>query len=90
MTVLGVHHAGRTVRDMDASLRFYRDLMGFRVDDDEGESAVLGDPIKLALPQLVVGFTQDEKHRRAAAVVGRFHSGHVDLAVDHDRFLSES
>ena len=35
MTALSVHHAGRTVRDLDASLRFYRDLMGFRVDDDE-------------------------------------------------------
>lgn len=35
MTALGVHHAGRTVRDLDASLRFYRDIMGFRVDDDE-------------------------------------------------------
>ena len=33
--MLGVHHAGRTVRDMEASLGFYRDLMGFQVDDDE-------------------------------------------------------
>lgn len=35
MTAVGVHHAGRIVSDLDASLRFYRDLMGFRVDDDE-------------------------------------------------------
>jgi catechol 2,3-dioxygenase-like lactoylglutathione lyase family enzyme len=35
MTALGMHHAGRTVRDLDVSLPFYRDLLGLRVDDDE-------------------------------------------------------
>jgi lactoylglutathione lyase len=35
MNVLAVHHAGRTVADMDASLGFYRDLLGLKVVDDD-------------------------------------------------------
>jgi len=36
MASLSLHHAGRTVSDMEASLRFYRDLLGLKVvvDDD--------------------------------------------------------
>jgi lactoylglutathione lyase len=35
MNVLGVHHAGHTVADMERSLGFYRDLLGLSVYDDE-------------------------------------------------------
>jgi catechol 2,3-dioxygenase-like lactoylglutathione lyase family enzyme len=35
MTVLGVHHGGRTVADMGLALTFYRDLLGMRVVDDD-------------------------------------------------------
>lgn len=35
MSVIAVHHAGRTVADMDTSLEFYRDLLGLRVVDDD-------------------------------------------------------
>jgi lactoylglutathione lyase len=39
--IRGFHHASRTVKDMEASLAFYRDLLGLRVVEDEelvGES----------------------------------------------------
>jgi len=40
----GVHHPGIGVRDMEASLRFYRDLLGLEVDRDlELEGPVLDD-----------------------------------------------
>jgi len=32
----------------------------------------------------------DERARRAAAVVGRIHSGRTDISVDHDRYLTDS
>jgi catechol 2,3-dioxygenase-like lactoylglutathione lyase family enzyme len=35
MAVLGVHHAGRTVKDMDRALTFYRDLLGLSIVDDD-------------------------------------------------------
>ncbi|MBI3248040.1 MAG: hypothetical protein HYZ50_16165 [Deltaproteobacteria bacterium] len=36
--------------------------------------------------------TSDEKERRrrAIAAAGRFHSGHSDLAAEHDRHLAEA
>jgi catechol 2,3-dioxygenase-like lactoylglutathione lyase family enzyme len=37
MTVRAVSHLAIGVRDMDASLRFYRDLLGLRVDADQPE-----------------------------------------------------
>lgn len=30
-----------------------------------------------------------EKWRRAEALIGRFHSGHTDIAAEHDRYLAE-
>lgn len=49
MTVTGIHHAGRTVRNMEKSLTFYRDLLGLQtVDDDrlsgEAVSEMIGLP----------------------------------------------
>jgi catechol 2,3-dioxygenase-like lactoylglutathione lyase family enzyme len=35
MAILGMHHAGRTVQDMDRALGFYRDLLGLKVVDDD-------------------------------------------------------
>jgi catechol 2,3-dioxygenase-like lactoylglutathione lyase family enzyme len=35
MTVLTLHHGGRTVQDMEQALAFYRDLLGLRVVDDD-------------------------------------------------------
>jgi catechol 2,3-dioxygenase-like lactoylglutathione lyase family enzyme len=45
--VRGIHHVGITVRDLDRSLAFYRDLLGMRVLDrskDEDVAAVVGIP----------------------------------------------
>lgn len=35
MAAIRIHHAATTVRNMEASLRFYRDLLGLRVVDDD-------------------------------------------------------
>jgi catechol 2,3-dioxygenase-like lactoylglutathione lyase family enzyme len=35
MSTLSMHHGGRTVADMDSALRFYRDLLGMQVVDDD-------------------------------------------------------
>ncbi len=35
MPALSLHHAGRTVSDMDAALRFYRDQLGMKVVVDD-------------------------------------------------------
>jgi len=35
MAVVGIHHAATTVVDMEQSLRFYRDLLGLHLVDDE-------------------------------------------------------
>jgi catechol 2,3-dioxygenase-like lactoylglutathione lyase family enzyme len=40
VTVIGFHHTGRTVEDMDRALRIYRDVLGLEVVDD----AVVDDP----------------------------------------------
>jgi hypothetical protein len=32
---------------------------------------------------------EEERLRRAAAVVGRFHSGRIDISAEHDRYLAE-
>jgi len=32
----------------------------------------------------------DERASRAAAVVGRFHSGKTDISVDHDQYLADA
>ena len=32
----------------------------------------------------------EERARRAAAVIGRFHSGKTDISADHDRYLADS
>jgi len=45
MAVRPFHHHGRTVRDMDRALGFYRDLLGFEVVDDaiiDGMAEFLG------------------------------------------------
>ncbi len=31
----------------------------------------------------------DDRARRAAEAVGRFHSGKTDISVDHDRYLAD-
>lgn len=33
---------------------------------------------------------EEEHRRRALAAAGRFHSGHSDLAAEHDRHLGEA
>lgn len=33
---------------------------------------------------------EEEKRRRALAVVGKFHTGDSDLAREHDRYLAEA
>jgi hypothetical protein len=32
----------------------------------------------------------DERLRRAADVIGRFHSGRADISTEHDRYLADS
>lgn len=34
--------------------------------------------------------SREERQRRALAAVGRFHSGHHDIATEHDRYLDEA
>jgi hypothetical protein len=31
----------------------------------------------------------EERRRRALAISGRFHSGHTDIAEEHDKYLDE-
>jgi hypothetical protein len=38
----------------------------------------------------VVGISTDERHRRAAAAVGRYSSGRADVSADHDAHLAEA
>ncbi len=53
--IKGVHHAGVGVRDMEVSLRFYRDLLGLEVTGDaEVEGPLVGE---------IVGMTEDTKVR---------------------------
>jgi hypothetical protein len=33
---------------------------------------------------------REEQKQRALAVVGRFHSGHADISIEHDRYLAEA
>lgn len=53
--IKGIHHAGVGVRDMEVSLRFYRDLLGLEVTGDaEVEGPLVGE---------IVGMTDDTKVR---------------------------
>jgi hypothetical protein len=36
------------------------------------------------------GLDERERRRRARAAAGKFRSGQADVAVDHDRYLSEA
>jgi hypothetical protein len=43
------------------------------------------------VPLLRSGSTEhEERVRRAADVIGRFHSGKTDISADHDRYLADS
>ena len=37
----------------------------------------------------VVDDQRDQQARRAADVIGRFHSGKTDIAAEHDRYLTD-
>ena len=58
------HHVGRTVSDMEAALRFYRDIVGLRVVDDavlEGEEMsefIAVDGVRIRAVML----SQDDRH----------------------------
>jgi len=36
------------------------------------------------------GLDEQERRRRAKAAAGKFHSGQADIAVHHDRYLTEA
>jgi glyoxylase I family protein len=47
--IKGIHHAGIGVRDMEVSLRFYRDLLGLEVTGDaETEGPLVGEIVGLS------------------------------------------
>jgi hypothetical protein len=37
-----------------------------------------------------ISIDQDKRERRALAAVGRFSSGHQDIAAEHDRYLENA
>jgi hypothetical protein len=37
-----------------------------------------------------IGYTQEERWRRAVAVAGRFHSDKTDVSINHDEYLAEA
>jgi catechol 2,3-dioxygenase-like lactoylglutathione lyase family enzyme len=60
VTVTGLHHASLTVRDLERSLRFYRDALGIpvreRVDmDGDSVTAISGEPAHLRIADLDLG-----------------------------------
>jgi len=46
--------------------------------------------VDLLLAERVAMPTVEEQRKRALEAIGAFHSGHSDIAVDHDRYLAAS
>jgi len=95
--VLGLRHAGITVRDLDVSLRFYRDALGLEVTvrrDSTGPhlAGVTGMPVdrlrkaNLALPGTAIDLELLQwgglERRSGASRPCDWGSGHVCLYVD--------
>ncbi|HEU5117057.1 MAG TPA: VOC family protein [Isosphaeraceae bacterium] len=50
-SITGIHHVGLLVSDLDAALRFYRDLLGLPVRTDRPEFGIPGAWLELASEQ---------------------------------------
>jgi glyoxylase I family protein len=100
MTAQALHHAATTVTDMEASLRFYRDVMGFKVVDDdvlEGPdiSKMVGLPdVKLRAVMLSadddVPFLELIQYLRPQSRALRSQATAADIGTAHFCFLVES
>ena len=79
--VIGFWHAGVTVSDMDAALRFYRDLLGLEVESRrELEGAYAGSIVGLEIDSIEAVFlTVPGSDARAGAV--RVSRGRASLRV---------
>lgn len=97
MAVLGFHHAGVTVTDVDASLRFYRDLLGLEVVarrrisepyvfEFTGTTAQVVDVVFLAVPgsdaQVELLAYETSDRRAAASRPSDPANAHLCLVVD--------
>ncbi len=45
--------------------------------------------IRQAVERIVNEGEDAEKWRRAYAIAGKYHSGHSDISVEHDKYLAE-
>ncbi|MBI2322782.1 MAG: ribbon-helix-helix domain-containing protein [Chloroflexi bacterium] len=45
--------------------------------------------VRQGVERILAEDAEAEKWRRAEALIGRFHSGRNDIAVEHDRYLAE-
>jgi predicted transcriptional regulator len=59
----------------------------------EERAEVSGQPVAALVRQAVAGWlAEDDRQRRwdrAVAAIGGFHSGHDDIAENHDQYLNE-
>jgi lactoylglutathione lyase len=96
-TIIGLRHAGITVHDLDASLRFYRDALGLDVTVRRDSSSphlpqVTGMPVEtlrkanLAIPGTAIDLEILEwgglERRSGAARACDWGTGHICLYVD--------
>ena len=61
-----------------------------RLATQQGKS--VSELVRHSVDQLIKssgGIDIEERHRRAIAAAGKFHSGLNDLSTDHDRYLAE-
>ena len=45
--------------------------------------------VRQAVERILEEREETEKWRRALEIVGRYHSGHSDISVEHDKYLDE-
>lgn len=45
--------------------------------------------IRKAVERILKEREENEKWQRALGLIGRYHSGHSDISVEHDKYLAE-